>query len=78
MNHGQSYSLYIGIHVTDNSSRRFPKLYRDDETLWEILPLIHMADKYQCTMIRSHLIKHINGNWPQNLIEWLDIETKDI
>ena len=37
-----------------------------------------MADKYQVASIRTHLVRHINDNWPQTFQQWVDLDIKDI
>ena len=36
-----------------------------------------MADKYQCTAIRSHLVNHINDDWPKDLEAWVELDIRD-
>lgn len=39
-----------------------------------LLPLMEIADKYQVDTITTRIIKHIEADWPQTLIEWDRVE----
>lgn len=39
-----------------------------------LLPLMEIADKYQVDTITTRIIKHIEADWPQTLIEWEKVE----